>query len=111
MPDHPKTTVRYRLLAHPELGTGLGNTVYVGLDVLDADTMAPLVFEGLPRRIEEIRDALEGARVYDGSLFERSTHSTARYLRSAMARMDRFEPVLIAGAEILADAGSDLDAP
>jgi hypothetical protein len=105
-----RTTVRYRLFVYPELGRGLGNTVHVGVDVEDADQMAPLVFEGLPRRVEQIRDALAGVRAYDHFLFGRPTRTSARYLRSVMRRLERLAPELVAGAEILERAGSDLDA-
>jgi hypothetical protein len=111
MRERPPTTVLYRLLARPELGSGLGNTVLVGLDVENADQMAPLVFEGLPARIDEIRRALENVGTFSGHLFGSRSHSTARALRSVMnsAEMTLFTPELVAGAEIFARAIPDAD--
>jgi hypothetical protein len=111
MRERTPTTVSYRLLARPELGTGLGNTVLIGLDVENADQMAPLVFEGLPARIEEIRRALENVGTFTGHLFGASTTATARELRSVMrtSRMKLFAPELLAGAEIFARAIPDAD--
>ena len=59
----PLGTVCYRLLVEPELGTGLGNTVFVGLELRDADH-AELMFSGLERRIETIRGELDRVRTY-----------------------------------------------
>jgi hypothetical protein len=111
MRERIPTTVSYRLLARPELGTGLGNTVLVGLDVENADQMAPLIFEGLPNRIDEMRRALKSVRTFTGHLFGASTASTARELRSVMgsSRMKLFAPELIAGAEMFARAIPDAD--
>ncbi len=103
--EPPPTTVRYRLLIAPELGTGLGNAVHVGLDVLSADENAPLVFTGLPRRIAEIRDELHLVRTPDGSLFGKRTHTTAHDLQAVMRspRLKRFAPELETGGEILGE--------
>jgi hypothetical protein len=111
MRERTPTTVSYRLLARPELGTGLGNTVLIGLDVENADQPAPLVFEGLPNRIEEMRRALDNVRTFTGHLFDASFYATARELRSVMgsSRMSLFTPELIAGAEIFARAIPDAD--
>jgi hypothetical protein len=111
MRERVPTTVSYRLLAQPNLGAGLGNTVVVGLDVKDADQAAPLVFEGLPARIEELRRALDNVGTFTGHLFDTSSYATARELRSVMAssRMKLFAPELVAGAEILAQAVPDAE--
>jgi hypothetical protein len=111
MRERIPTTVSYRLLARPELGTGLGNTIHIGLDVENADQMAPLIFEGLPMRVEEVRRVLKSVKTFTGHLFGASTVSTARELRSVMgsSRTKLFAPELLAGAEIFARAIPDAD--
>ncbi len=103
MTERPNTTVRYRVLVQPNLGTGTGNTVYVGLDVADADQLSPLIFDGLPKRIAEIRRVLDGVRACDGQLLDTRSPVSARDLHSVVvsSEMKRFAPELIAGAEIL----------
>lgn len=104
MSVQPVGTFCYRLLVTPELGPTMGNTVFVGLNVVDQAERSQLIFSGLPKRIEMIRDALEGARAFDGHLFSTSGTTDARHLQSAMVgnRMRGFQPVLVAGEEILA---------
>jgi hypothetical protein len=73
--------------------------------------MAPLVFEGLPNRIDDMRRVLKSVRTFTGHLFGTCTVSTARELRSVIgsSRMKLFTPELIAGAEIFARAIPDAD--
>jgi hypothetical protein len=97
----PQGTLCYRLLIEPEKGAALGNTVYVGLDVKDADEMGKLLFTGLPRRISEIRKELGFARTFTGHLFSPTHPTTARELASAMASMEAYAPLLVKGSELL----------
>ncbi len=97
----PLGTVCYRLLVEPELGTGLGNTVFVGLELRDADDHAELMFSGLERRIETIRGELDRVRTYTGHLFSIDGPTNARDLASAMASMRRYAPELVLGKELV----------
>lgn len=101
MTARPVTTVQYRLLVNPALGTGAGNTVHVGLDVQYGDQPARLVFEGLPRRIEQIRAAIDSIPSLQQPV-DSQDPMTARELRAAMAssEMTGFAPALIKGDEI-----------
>ncbi|MGE0403189.1 MAG: hypothetical protein AB7T06_41160 [Kofleriaceae bacterium] len=103
MSFHPSGTFCYRLLVALDQGETLGNTVYVGLDVSDQDARAPLVFSGLARRIETIREALEDVRTFDGHLFATTGTTDARHLESVMVsrHMQCFRPTLVRGEEIL----------
>jgi|GEM_PF-2731785 len=96
----PLGTVCYRLLVEPELGTGLGNTVFVGLELRDADDHAELMFSGLERRIEIIRGAGQRSYVH-GHLFSVDGPTNARDLASAMASMRRYAPELVLGKELV----------
>ena len=96
----PLGTVCYRLLVEPELGTGLGNTVFVGLELRDADDHAELMFSGLERRIEIIRGAGQRSYVH-GHLFSIDGPTNARDLASAMASMRRYAPELVLGKELV----------
>lgn len=97
----PRGTVCYRLLVEPEKGSGLGNTVYVGLDVKDADELGQLLFSGLPRRVSEIRKELGFACILTGHTFEPAGPTTARELASAMATTRPYAPLLVKGKELL----------
>ncbi len=103
------TTISYRVTVHPEMGTGLGNTVLVGLDVQSADQRAPLVYEGLPKRIEEVRESLGQVRISNGQLFGDPKNATARELRSLMAIQQDYPAELLEGETIFADAIPDQD--
>jgi hypothetical protein len=111
MSERSRTTVCYRVLGDPELGTGLGNVVFVGLDVETADQLGPLAFDGLRKRIATIRSALDNASALGGHLFDTASYTTARHLRAAMksSGMQLFAPELIAGADIFARAVPDED--
>lgn len=100
----PVGTVCYRLLVDPELGTGLGNTVFVGLELRDAHDHAELMFSGLERRIELIRGELNDVRTYTGHLFSTDGPTSARELASAMASMRRYAPELVLGTELVQQA-------
>jgi hypothetical protein len=93
--------VCYRLLIEPEKGSGIGNTVYVGLDVNDADEVARLLFSGLPRRVGEVQKELGFARTFTGHMFSPTHPTTARKLASAMASMAAYAPLLVNGRELL----------
>jgi hypothetical protein len=97
-----ETTVRYRLLCRPELGATLGNTVHVGLKVEYEDELAPLRFEGLPRRIEEIREVIEDVPLFQGRRLDTRLRVSASELRDVMRspRMAAHEPVLLVGGEV-----------
>lgn len=97
----PQGTVCYRLLVRPSEGTGLGNTVYVGLDVTDAEELGALLFSGLPRRVAEIRHELQFATTYTGHTFDPLHPTTARTLASAMPSMQAYAPLLVRGAHLL----------
>ncbi len=101
MTDRPRTTVSYRLLVNPALGTGAGNTVHVGLDAQYGDQLAPLVFEGLPRRNEQVREALDSV-LSTRSEIDTRRPTTPLDLRATMAspEMAVFAPVLVKGQEI-----------
>lgn len=100
----PRGTFCYRLLVAPEHGQTLANSVYVGLEVSDSEQRATLVFAGLQRRIETIREALEDVRCFDGHLFETRGTTDAKRLHSVMVSrtMSYFAPELVRGEEILA---------
>jgi hypothetical protein len=95
-------TVRYRVLCQPELGPTLGNTVHVGLDVEYEDQLARLLFEGLPRRIDEIKQALDAVPGLRGGGFDTKYKTDARELHSVMQSdaMRAYEPLLVSGAEV-----------
>lgn len=97
----PQGTICYRLLVRPSEGVGLGNTVYVGLDVTEAEELGDLLMSGLPRRVAEIRHELQFATTHTGHTFEPRHPTTARALASAMASMQAYAPVLVKGAHIL----------
>lgn len=101
MTDRPRTTVSYRLLVNPALGAGAGNTVHVGLDAQYGDQLAPLVFEGLPRRVEQIRDAIDSVLSTRSEIDTRQP-TTPLDLRATMdsVEMRVFAPVLVKGQEI-----------
>jgi len=101
MTDRPRTTVSYRLLVNPALGAGAGNTVHVGLDAQYGDQLAPLVFEGLPRRIEQIREAIDSVLSTRSEIDTRQP-TTPLDIRATMASPELavFAPVLIKGHEI-----------
>ena len=102
MKEPAPTTVRYRLLNTPSLGPTRGNTVLVGMNVEFGDQLADLVFEGMPRRIEQVIDALDLSPARFGYRFSPRHRTTALDLRHAMksVSMVDFQPELVAGAEI-----------
>ncbi|MGE0403190.1 MAG: hypothetical protein AB7T06_41165 [Kofleriaceae bacterium] len=97
----PVGTFCYRLLVEPELGTGLGNTVFVGLEIVDHADRARLLFSGLDKRVEVVREELSFARMFDGHSFSTNGPTSARELSSAMGSMKAFVPELVRGHEIL----------
>lgn len=96
------TTVRYRLLCRPELGPTLGNTVYVRLPVDYEDQLARPAFEGLPRRIAEIKDAMKGTPLLRMGSFDADDMITAVNLDYVMRSryLAQHQPVLMDGAEV-----------
>jgi hypothetical protein len=99
MTIRPIGTVCYRLLAEPGLGDGLGNTVYVGISVNDADDVAELEFSGFPRRISTVKAALDKARTPDGQEFDLTLRVRARELVAVMrtGSMKQHDPLLVRG--------------
>ncbi|MGE0403192.1 MAG: hypothetical protein AB7T06_41175 [Kofleriaceae bacterium] len=104
---HPVGTVCYQLLVKPSLGSGLGNTVYVGLDVTRVRERTHLQFSGLKPRVLAIRAALDKVTIFDGGFFNTTGPVTAEELRSAMhtRRVAAFRPTLVRGQEILDELG------
>jgi hypothetical protein len=98
----PVGTICFRLLVEPDVGDGIGNTVYVGLEVDEKTERRRLLFRGLPARIASIRIGLDSVRVVDGQLFDSSGPTTAEELFAAMRsrRMQLFAPTLVRGEHL-----------